>query len=128
MSNYFVTNLSEVAAIVLFGIGFSNLLLARNLVKKIIGVNIMDTSIYLFLAAKGYVENSSAPIVSPGPIDVVQYVNPVPSGLVLTGIVVSVSVTAVLLALTVRLYEEFGTLDIDEIVHKIRKQDKEEML
>ena len=128
MNNYFVTNLSEVAAIVLFGIGFSNLLLARNLVKKIIGMNIMDTSIYLFLAAKGYVENSAAPIVSPGPVDVVQYVNPVPSGLVLTGIVVSVSVTAVLLALTVRLYEEFGTLDIDEIVHSIRKQDKEDLL
>ncbi|NCB42515.1 MAG: cation:proton antiporter [Clostridia bacterium] len=128
MSNYFVTNLSEVVAIILFGIGFSNLLLARNLVKKIIGMNIMDTAIYLFLAAKGYVQNSSAPIVSPGPVDVVQYVNPVPSGLVLTGIVVSVSVSAVLLALTVRLYEEFGTLDIDEIVHKIRKQDKEELL
>ena len=128
MSSYFVTNLSEVVAIILFGIGFSNLLLARNLVKKIIGLNIMDTSIYLFLAAKGYVENSVAPIVSPGPVDVVQYVNPVPSGLVLTGIVVSVSVSAVLLALTVRLYEEFGTLDIDEIMHKIRKRDKEEML
>lgn len=128
MSSYFVTNLSEVVAIVLFGIGFSNLLLARNLVKKIIGLNIMDTSIYLFLAAKGYVENSSAPIVSPGPVDVMQYVNPVPSGLVLTGIVVSVSVSAVLLALTVRLYEEFGTLDIDEIMHKIRRQDKEEVL
>jgi len=117
-----------VVAIVLFGIGFSNLLLARNLVKKIIGMNIMDTSIYLFLAAKGYVQNASAPIVSPGPVDVMHYVNPVPSGLVLTGIVVSVSVSAVLLALTVRLYEEFGTLDIDEIVHKIRKQDKEELL
>ena len=128
MSSYFVTNLSEVVAIILFGIGFSNLLLARNLVKKIIGLNIMDTSIYLFLAAKGYVENSVAPIVSPGPVDVVGYVNPVPSGLVLTGIVVSVSVSAVLLALTVRLYEEFGTLDIDEIMHKIRKQDKEELL
>ena len=128
MNNYFVTNLSEVVSIVLFGIGFSNLLLARNLVKKIIGLNIMDTSIYLFLAAKGYVENSSAPIVPPGPVDVVHYVNPVPSGLVLTGIVVSVSVSAVLLALTVRLYEEFGTLDIDEIMHKIRRQDKEEVL
>lgn len=128
MSHYFITNLSEVAAMVLFGIGFSNLLLARNLVKKIIGLNIMDTSIYLFLAAKGYVANSSAPIIYSTPVDVTQYINPVPSGLVLTGIVVSVSVSAVLLALTVRLYEEFGTLDIDEIMHKVRKQDKEELL
>ena len=128
MNNYLITNLPEVAAIMLFGIGFSNLLLARNLVKKIIGLNIMDTAIYLFLASKGYVEGSSAPIVPAGPVDASLYINPVPSGLVLTGIVVSVSVTAVLLALTLRLYEEFGTLDIEEIVHKLRRQDKEELL
>lgn len=128
MNNYLITNLPEVAAIMLFGIGFSNLLLARNLVKKIIGLNIMDTAIYLFLASKGYIEGSSAPIVSPGTVDASLYINPVPSGLVLTGIVVSVSVTAVLLALTLRLYEEFGTLDIEEIVHKLRRQDKEELL
>ncbi len=125
MNNYIVTNLPEVAAIVLFGIGCSNLLLARNLVKKIIGLNIMDTAIYLFLAAKGYVENAAAPIVSSGAVDPDLYVNPVPSGLVLTGIVVSVSVTAVLLALTVRLHEEFHTLDIDEIVHQLRVKDRE---
>lgn len=128
MNNYLITNLPEVAAIMLFGIGFSNLLLARNLVKKIIGLNIMDTAIYLFLASKGYVQGSSAPIVAPGVVDASLYINPVPSGLVLTGIVVSVSVTAVLLALTLRLYEEFGTLDIEEIVHKLRRQDKEELL
>ena len=127
MNNYIVTNLPEVAAMILFGIGFSNLLLARNLVKKIIGLNIMDTAIYLFLAAKGYVENAVAPIVPPGPVDPSLYINPVPSGLVLTGIVVSVSVTAVLLALTVRLYEEFHTLDIDQIVQQLRLKDREAM-
>lgn len=128
MNNYLITNLPEVVAIIVFGIGFSNLLLARNLVKKIIGLNIMDTAIYLFLASKGYVEGSSAPIVSAGKVNAGLYINPVPSGLVLTGIVVSVSVTAVLLALTLRLYEEFGTLDIEEIVHQLRKKDKEELL
>lgn len=128
MNNYLITNLPEVVAIIVFGIGFSNLLLARNLIKKIIGLNIMDTAIYLFLASKGYVEGSSAPIVSAGKVNAALYINPVPSGLVLTGIVVSVSVTAVLLALTLRLYEEFGTLDIEEIVHQLRKQDKEELL
>jgi multicomponent Na+:H+ antiporter subunit C len=125
VNNYLITNLPEVAAVMLFGIGFSNLLLARNLIKKIIGLNIMDTAIYLFLAAKGYVQGASAPIVPAGSVNAALYINPVPSGLVLTGIVVSVSVTAVLLALTVRLYEEFGTLDIEDIVHKLRKQDKE---
>ena len=126
----FFANLPEYAAMILFGIGLSNLLLAKNLVKKIIGLNIMDTSVYLFLAAKGYVENSVAPIVSAsdlGHIDHTLYTNPVPAGLVLTGIVVSVSVTAVLLSLIVRLNEEFHTLDIDEIIHILRKRDREDL-
>ena len=126
----FLANLPEYAAMILFGIGLSNLMLAKNLVKKIIGLNIMDTSVYLFLAAKGYVENSVAPIVSAsdlGHIEHTLYTNPVPAGLVLTGIVVSVSVTAVLLSLIVRLNEEFHTLDIDEIIHILRKRDREDL-
>ena len=128
--NTFFTNLPEYAAVMLFGIGLGNLMLARNLVKKIVGLNIMDTSIYLFLAAKGYVEGTMAPIVTVeelGHIDEAMYSNPVPSGLVLTGIVVSVSVTAVLLSLVVRLNEEFHTLDIDEITRILRKRDREEL-
>ena len=120
----------QCAAVILFAIGFSTLLLHRNLLKKIIGLNIMDTSVYLFLAAKGYVENSVAPIVSAsdlGHIEHTLYTNPVPAGLVLTGIVVSVSVTAVLLSLIVRLNEEFHTLDIDEIIHILRKRDREDL-
>ena len=126
----FFANLPEYAAMILFGIGLSNLMLAKNLVKKIIGLNIMDTSVYLFLAAKGYVENSVAPIVSAfdlGHIEHTLYTNPVPAGLVLTGMVVSVSVTAVLLSLIVRLNEEFHTLDIDEIIHILRKRDREDL-
>ena len=126
--SYFLADLPEYMAMVLFGIGLSNLMLAKNLIKKIIGLNIMDTSVYLFLAAKGYVEGSLAPIVTPqdlGSIEALNYTNPVPAGLVLTGIVVSVSVTAVLLSLVVRLNEEFHTLDMDEIIRILRKRDKE---
>lgn len=128
--SYFLADLPEYAAVVLFGIGLSNLMLAKNLVKKIIGLNIMDTSVFLFLAAKGYVAGTLAPIVQAsdiGQIDASLYTNPVPSGLVLTGIVVSVSVTAVLLSLVVRLHEEFHTLDIDEIIHILRKRDREDL-
>ena len=126
----FFANLPEYAAMVLFGIGFSNLLLYRNIIKKIIGLNIMDTSVYLFLAAKGYISGTSAPIVEASEIynvDPTLYTNPVPSGLVLTGIVVSVSVTAVLLSVTIRLNEEFHTLDMDEILHIIRKKNRENL-
>lgn len=109
-------NMEATAAVILFGIGFTILLLHRNLIKKIMGMNIMDTAVYLFLAAKGYIEGRGVPIVVDGVQEVSAYINPVPSGLVLTGIVVSVSTTALMLALTKRLYETYGSLDLDEIL------------
>ena len=57
------SNYGEVVSVILFVIGFGNLLLQSNLIKKIIGLNIMDTAIYLFLAEKGYIEGRIAPIV-----------------------------------------------------------------
>ena len=119
----FLTNYVELAAMVLFGIGFTTLLLHKNMIKKIIGFSIMDNAIFLFLAAKGYVQGRVAPIVVDGVQTVEAYVNPIPAGLVLTGIVVSVSVTAVMLSLTIRLYRRYHTLDIDEITALCRKED-----
>ena len=113
----------ETAAIILFGIGFTSLMLQKNMIKKIIGFNMMDSAIYLFLAAKGYIEGRKAPIVVNGVTSVEAYINPIPSGLVLTGIVVSVSVTSLMLALTVRLYRRYHTLDIDEITTLARKEE-----
>ena len=120
----------EAAAVILSGIGLTNLLLQRNLIKKIIGLNIMDTAVYLFLAAKGYVAGRAAPILIPdgagGWITSSSvYVNPVPAGLVLTGIVVSVSVTAFALALTLKLYESYGTLNIDEALMKMTQEQEQ---
>ena len=108
----------EAAAVILFGIGFTTLLFHKNLIKKLIGMNIMDTGTFLFLASMGYIEGRKAPILDGSPGRLAAYVNPVPAGLVLTGIVVSVSVTALTLSLTVRLYKRYHTLDIDEIYAK----------
>ena len=116
------TNYEEMAAVILFGIGFTTLLLHRNLIKKIIGFSMMDSAIFLFLAAKGYITGRDVPIVTDGVTDMTAYINPIPTGLVLTGIVVSVSVTAVMLALTVRLYRRYHTLDIDRITVLSRKE------
>ncbi len=128
MTEYILNNLPEYISMICFGIGFSNLLLNRNMIKKIIGLGIMDSSIYLFLAVKGYVAGTVAPIVSleeqAAGVNTALYTNPVPAGLVLTGIVVSVSVTAILLAITVRLYEEFGTLNVDKIIYRVREEDR----
>lgn len=118
----FLLNIGEEVAMLLFGIGFANLLFQKNLIKKIIGLNIMDTAIYLFLAEKGYITGRVAPIVVDGIQEVEKYINPIPSGLVLTGIVVSVSVTALMLSLTVRLYQRYQTLDLDEISERLRKE------
>lgn len=117
MGDHLLSNYYETAAVIIFCVGFSTLLFNRNLVKKMIGFNIMDTAIYLFLAAKGYIRGRTAPIIVNGIQDAAHYINPVPSGLVLTGIVVSVSVTAFSLALVIRLYEKYGSLDLDEIIY-----------
>ena len=124
MGENLLVNYGEAVAMILFGIGFSNLLLQKNLIKKIIGLNIMDTAIYLFLAEKGYIDGRIAPIVVDNITSVDAYINPVPSGLVLTGIVVSVSVTALMLSLTIRLYRRYHTLDLDEISTMLKKEDK----
>ena len=117
--NLIQNNYEEAIAMILFGIGFSNLLLQQNLIKKIIGLNIMDTAI---LALKGYISGQKAPIVVNGVQKVTAYINPIPAGLVLTGIVVSVSVTALMLSLTIRLYRRYHTLNLDEITTQLEKE------
>ena len=122
MGGNLLANVGEAVAMLLFGIGFANLLFQKNLIKKIIGFDIMDTAIYLFLAEKGYIAGRMPPIVVGGIQDVEAYINPIPSGLVLTGIVVSVSVSALMLSLTIRLYKRYHTLDLDEISIRLRKE------
>ena len=117
-SNYY-----EAVSAILFAVGFTTLLLHRNMIKKIMGFNIMDTAIYLFLASKGYIFGRKAPIIVDDVKQVEAYINPIPAGLVLTGIVVSVSVTALMLAITIRLYRRYHTLDIDEISLRAKRED-----
>ena len=116
--DHLFTNYYETASMILFVIGFLSLLLQRNLIKKIIGLNIMDTSVFLFLAAKGYIAGRMSPIIRDGVTDASLYINPIPSGLVLTGIVVAVSTTAFALALALRWYQQYNSLDVDWIVLK----------
>ncbi len=122
MIEHLLANNEEAAAVILFGIGFTMLLFHKNLIKKLIGMNIMDSGIFLFLASMGYIEGRRAPILTEGVQEVSAYINPVPAGLVLTGIVVSVSVTAVMLSLSIRLYKRYHTLDLDEIYLRSRHQ------
>lgn len=109
-------NFHYLVAVLLFVIGFHTMLTHGNLIKKIMGMNIMDTAVFLLFIASGYVQGGRAPILSPGvPEAGVRYVNPVPASLILTGIVIAVSITAFALGLIIKLYRFYGTLDADEI-------------
>ena len=123
MGGVFFTNYYEVTAIILYGIGFSTLFLNRNLVKKVIGLCITETGIYLFLGARGYVAGRAAPIITGGVQDAAAYINPIPTGLILTGIVISVSMTAFSLALIVNLNKRYDTLDLDEIAKRAAQEE-----
>lgn len=101
-------------AIILFLIGFHTLLTNRNLIKKIIGMNIMDTAVFLFFISIGYIRGGHAPIVDPHN-PAYSYIVPLPSALILTGLVVAVSVTAFSLSLVVKIYDCYGTVDVNEI-------------
>ena len=109
------SNYELVVAILVFVIGFCMLLFDRNLLKKVIGLDIMDTGTFLLLADRGYITGRTVPIVSDGVTDMANYINPIPAGLVLTGIVVSVSVSALMLSLTIRIYKKYHTLDMDAL-------------
>ena len=120
-----MTHYEEVAAVILFAIGFSTLLFHRNLIKKLIGMNIMDTGTFMLLASMGYIRGRRAPVIENGVQKVSAYINPVPAGLVLTGIVVSVSVTAVMLSLSIRLFKRYHTLDLDTIYVLSRHEEED---
>ena len=124
MWNLIHEHLNDLVAVALFVIGFGDLLFQKNMIKKIIGLNIMDTAVYLLLASQGSIEGRKAPIVVDGVRDAAAYINPIPSGLVLTGIVVSVSVTALLLSLTIRMYRKYHSLDLDYCLMMARHEDK----
>lgn len=113
MINLFI-NYYETVSVILFGIGFMIMLIHNNLIRKIIGMNIMDVSIFMYLATKGYISGREVPIIE-GNVHMGSdfYINPLPGGLVLTGIVVSVCMTAFALALVKLYYNEFKTLDLD---------------
>jgi multicomponent Na+:H+ antiporter subunit C len=83
-----------------------------NLVKKIAGLNIFQTSVFIMYISFGYVKGGAAPILEDG---VTLYSNPLPHVLILTAIVVGVATTALGLALVVRINEAYGTVEEDEI-------------
>lgn len=92
--------------------GFYTVISRGNLIKKIAGINIFQTSVFLLYISIGYVSEGTAPIIAEG---FTKYANPLPHVLILTAIVVGVSTTALGLALVVRIKEAYGTIEEDDI-------------
>ena len=113
-------NYPYVFALALFAIGIYTILTNSNLFKKVIGINIMEGSTYVLFIGAGNVRGGVAPILDISDSSLV-YVHPLPQALMLTGIVVSVSVTALSLALIMKLYRFYGTVDAREIM-RIRSE------
>lgn len=100
---------------VLLMIGLYALIAKQNLVKKILGLAIFQSAVFLFFITMSKIEGGTAPIIQAG-VDGQIFSNPLPQVLILTAIVVGISTTALGLAIVVRLYEEYGSVEDDEIL------------
>lgn len=117
--NYFVY-------IALMMVGFYAMMAKKNLVKKLVGINIFQWSIILFFVSLGAKPDAAVPIVTGGhghehvAVKAAQFVNPLPHVLMLTAIVVGVATTGVALALLLRIYKTYGTVDETEVLKKLK--------
>ena len=114
--NHLSTHYQYVIYIALMLIGLYAVLAKGNLVKKVIGLNLLQTAVFLFYISIGRHTDGTVPVVWPDRPDAIPYENPVPHVLMLTAIVVGVSITAVALALIVRIKGAYGTVDEGEIL------------
>jgi multicomponent Na+:H+ antiporter subunit C len=115
------------AIIGLIMIGLYAMIAKRNLVKKIIGMNILQTAVILFFVSIGAKQGKTIPIIAYGhgdegyhAVQAFDYINPLPHVLMLTAIVVSVATLGVALALAVKVHRHYGSLDEDDIAERIK--------
>jgi multicomponent Na+:H+ antiporter subunit C len=116
------TRHAYVAFALLLCVGLYMMIANPHLVKKIIGLNLFQTAIFLLFIASAYVEGGAIPIVPSGEVEAGTFVSPLPHVIVLTAIVVGVSLTAVGLALCIRIYDEYGTLRTDTLRELMRDE------
>ena len=109
-------------------IGFYAMMVKRNLIKKIIGMNIFQSAIILFYISTSVKRGATVPILEHAheghgahAVDVIQYANPLPHVLMLTAIVVMVATLGVALAVSIMIYRRYNTLEEDEIIVSVRE-------
>ena len=120
--SFFLSKINYWSYIALMMIGLYALIAKNNLVKKIIGMNILQTAIILFFISIGAKKDATIPIVfhthatEKQVVQAVDYINPLPHVLMLTAIVVAVATLGVALALVIKAFQQYGTLQEDEIL------------
>ncbi|MBZ4671864.1 cation:proton antiporter subunit C [Deferribacterales bacterium Es71-Z0220] len=119
--DFLIYKYNYLATVILILIGLYSVIVNGNLLKKVIGLNILSTSVILFYISISKVTDGSAPIYAN---DVVRYDNPLPHVLMLTAIVVGVAITAVALSVVLKIKETYGTIEEDEII-KIDEDEKD---
>ena len=113
--------------IILMMIGLYGIMTKKNLVKKIIGMNILQTAVILLFISVGAKKNATIPIIEHGhdsahtAVSATHYINPLPHVLMLTAIVVAVATLGVALALVIRVHQQYHTLEENEILERIRE-------
>ncbi len=121
--NFILAHYNYWAAIILMAAGFYIVVSRGNLIKKIIGLNLFQVSVFMLYISMGKITGGTAPILT-GKVEL--FSNPLPHVLILTAIVVGVATTAIGLALVVRIHEAYGTIEEDEILvidHALERQD-----
>ncbi len=120
MAELFLARYVYLFVLALLCIGLYGMFAKRNLAKKVVGMTIFTTAIYLFFIEGSVVEGGTAPIIDPAlGTDPAHYVDPLPHLLILTAIVVGVGIVGVALSLLVRIYRAHGSLDEDVVVLRL---------
>lgn len=130
LTDFVIGHFNIVTYVILMMTGFYAMTGKNNLVKKLVGMNIFQWSIILFVVSLGAKRGSTIPIVmddshgarAPAEIllEAAHYANPLPHVLMLTAIVVGVGTTGVALSLLLRIYHRYGTLEEDELLDRLR--------
>ncbi len=122
--DYFIAHFNYWMYVLLMAVGLYAMIAKNNLVKKVVGMSIFQTAIMVFYVSIGAKRDATIPIIEHGAgshgIDPSAYVNPLPHVLMLTAIVVSVATLGVALAIILRIHEQYGTLEEDELMEKLQ--------
>lgn len=126
-----ISRMNYVTYVALMMLGLYAIFAKKNLMKKIIGMNILQTAIILFFISVGAKRNATIPILEHGAhhgnsgahaaVDATHYINPLPHVLMLTAIVVAVATLGVALAMTIKIYKDYGTIEEDRLLAELKE-------